>query len=65
MTSLNVSLIGILHLVVYYNMGVVDRNWDQDNMVNILAKQNTRRLVETSSKMVKEGLMSPPSVPQT
>ena len=52
-------------MAAYYNMGVVDRNWDQDNMVNILAKQNTRRLVETSSKMVKEGLMSPPSVPQT
>ena len=34
------------------------RNCDLDTVVNFLAKQNISRLMETSPKTVKEGLMS-------
>jgi len=40
------------------NMGELYRNCDLDTVVNFLAKQNISRLMETSPKAVKEGLMS-------
>ena len=37
---------------------IISRHCDLDTMVNFLAKQNISRLMETSPKQVKEGLMS-------
>merc|ERR1711931_590958 len=39
-------------------MGELYRNCDLGTVVNFLAKQNISRLMETSPKVVKEGLMS-------
>merc|ERR1712165_54836 len=40
------------------NMGELYRHCDLDTMVNFLAKQNISKLMESSPKQVKEGLMS-------
>merc|ERR1719430_344935 len=45
-------------LNVCNNMGDLYRNCDLDTTINFLAKQNISRLMETSPKVVKEGLMS-------
>eukprot|EP00092_Neocalanus_flemingeri_P059085 GFUD01070535.1.p1 GENE.GFUD01070535.1~~GFUD01070535.1.p1 ORF type:complete len:1158 (+),score=343.89 GFUD01070535.1:243-3716(+) len=47
-----------LALATCDNMGELYRNCDLDTVVNFLAKQNISRLMETSPKQVKEGLMS-------
>ena len=40
------------------NMGELYRHCDLDTMINFMAKQNISRLMESSPKAVKEGLMS-------
>merc|ERR1719402_160478 len=47
-----------LSLNISDNMGEFYRNCDLETIVNFLAKQNISRLMETSPKVVKEGLMS-------
>merc|ERR1719385_346914 len=47
-----------MSLNVCDNMGELYRNCDLDTVVNFLAKQNISRLMETSPKTVKEGLMA-------
>jgi len=46
-----------LSLNVCDNMGELYRNCDLDTIVNFLAKQNISKLMETSPKAVREGLM--------
>jgi len=46
-----------LSLNVCDNMGELYRNCDLDTIINFLAKQNISKLMETSPKAVKEGLM--------